>query len=211
MISEEVLDAILASGCSAQQIVEAVKADLRADEAKKVLRRQGNRERQRTRRTRLRAAKDRPVTSVTRDRGDTPLRTSPQESSPSAPKGASVPTEFDRWYQEYPNKVARGHAERAFVRARRLASLEELIEAVRRYAAQTDDRPWKNPATWLNGKCWLDEPPNPVASRSPPPQRRGLAQAADDLLERMREANGTGSNLQDRMLAAPVRDIPPTG
>lgn len=86
MISEEVLDAMLASGCSAQQIVEAVKADLRADEAKKVLRRQGNRERQRTRRTRLRAAKDRPVTSVTRlkpfdgtpqkptiDRGRTPL------------------------------------------------------------------------------------------------------------------------------------------
>ena len=39
--------------------------------------------------------------------------------------------------------------------------LEILIEATKHYAAQMagkDSQYIKHPATWLNGKCWLDEP-----------------------------------------------------
>ena len=76
--------------------------------------------------------------------------------------------EFDNWYQHYPRKVSRGAAEKALARVRREgASLETLIEGAKRYAGQVagqEARYIKHPATWLNGKCWLDEPePQPKA------------------------------------------------
>lgn len=67
--------------------------------------------------------------------------------------------EFAAWWRAYPHKVDKGHAERAFVKARRIADLETLTAGVQRYIR--DKRPtvpWCNPATWLNGKRWLDEP-----------------------------------------------------
>ena len=30
--------------------------------------------------------------------------------------------------------------------------------ALQRYVNKTDDRPWCNPATWLNGERWDDQP-----------------------------------------------------
>jgi hypothetical protein len=76
--------------------------------------------------------------------------------------------EFDVWYREYPIKRSRGAAERAFAAARRLASLDTLLAGVRRYVeTKRPDRDWKYPASWLNGKCWLDEPePMPAAGNS---------------------------------------------
>ena len=76
--------------------------------------------------------------------------------------------EFDNWYQHYPKKVSRGAAERAFGTALRGgASLETLIEGAKRYAGQVagkESRFIKHPATWLNGKCWLDEPDPPAGA-----------------------------------------------
>ena len=71
--------------------------------------------------------------------------------------------EFDNWYQHYPKKVSRGAAEGPFGKARvdGGVGLEILIEATKHYAAQMagkDSQYIKHPATWLNGKCWLDEP-----------------------------------------------------
>ena len=71
--------------------------------------------------------------------------------------------EFDNWYQHYPRKVSRGAAEDPFGKARvdGGVSLEILIEATKHYAAQMagkDSQYIKHPATWLSGKCWLDEP-----------------------------------------------------
>lgn len=104
----------------------------------------------------------------------TPLPNPSNHIPPSPPKGGSSPTDFERWYQHYPHKVGRGQAERAFPKALSLAgSLDTLIAATRAYAAKTDDRPWKNPATWLNGKCWLDAPaPSPTQRSTAPPKRR---------------------------------------
>lgn len=57
-----------------------------------------------------------------------------------------------------------------------------------RYAAQRDDedpRFTKHPATWLQGKCWLDEP-GPAAARPRSKLdviRAGLDLSPDDELE----------------------------
>lgn len=75
---------------------------------------------------------------------------------------------FDEWYSHYPHKVQRGAAEKAFPKALSLASLDELIEGVRRYVANKPaDRPFQNPATWLNGKGWLDAPAQTQPRASP--------------------------------------------
>ena len=70
--------------------------------------------------------------------------------------------QFEEWYQQYPRKVSRGPAEKALRKALGGGvSLETLIEGAKRYAAQiagSESRFIKHPATWLNGKCWLDEP-----------------------------------------------------
>lgn len=65
---------------------------------------------------------------------------------------------FELWWKAFPNKVGKGAAEQAFKKAIRLASIEVLLDGVMRYAAKRDDRPWCNPATWLNQRRWEDEP-----------------------------------------------------
>lgn len=106
-------------------------------------------------------------------------------------------SEFDEWYHLYPHKVQRGAAERAFPRARHSASLDELKAGVRRYvASKPADRAWQNPATWLNGKGWLDDPaPAPQARGSPqqprPPSMADIARAFGE------RANGR-QDIEDR-------------
>jgi hypothetical protein len=78
-------------------------------------------------------------------------------------------SDFEVWYRSYPHKVQRGAAERAWPKARSLASLDELIAGVVRYvASKPADRPYQNPATWLNGKGWLDQPAAPPQARASP-------------------------------------------
>lgn len=90
-------------------------------------------------------------------------------------------SEFAIWYARYPVKRGKAQAERAFFAARKMASLEELLDGVVRYRREKlPDRAWRYPATWLNGKGWLDEPePEPIPQRrsSPgPPQWRDEAE-----------------------------------
>lgn len=92
---------------------------------------------------------------------------------------------FEDWYRAYPHKVQRGAAERAWPKARSLASQSELIEGLRRYVASKPvDRPWQNPATWLNGKGWLDQP-GQVQSRASP--HFPASQTASQLLKARRQ------------------------
>jgi len=87
----------------------------------------------------------------------------------SAPGGASrakaskqgeEPEGFAEFYQAYPRHEGRGQAERAYRAARKIVSAEILLEGAERYAALRKGEPaqyTKHPATWLNGKGWLDE------------------------------------------------------
>lgn len=79
--------------------------------------------------------------------------------------GTPEPSPFERWYAHYPRKVARGAAEKAFPKALKLATLEELIAGAQRYAKQVAGKEVKyicHPSTWLRAQRWLDEEPAPA-------------------------------------------------
>ena len=76
-------------------------------------------------------------------------------------RGSAEPEGFAEWYEGWPHKVGKQAALRAFAKACRLASLPDLIAAEQRYVHdKPPDRPWCNPATWLNEHRWLDQPAN---------------------------------------------------
>ena len=66
--------------------------------------------------------------------------------------------EFAEFYAAYPHKVGKRAAATAFERARRRVPMAEIMAGLTRYAAKTDDRPWCNPATWLNQDRCHDQP-----------------------------------------------------
>lgn len=72
---------------------------------------------------------------------------------------------FDEWYALYPRKTARGNAEKAWAS---LKASEELIDTmISALRVQREQPDWTkdngsfipHPATWLNGKRWMDELP----------------------------------------------------
>lgn len=68
--------------------------------------------------------------------------------------------EFIDWYLEYPRKEAKAAAERAYAKARKTATTEQLLAGAQRYAADPNREAQytKLPATWLNSGCWDDGP-----------------------------------------------------
>jgi len=80
----------------------------------------------------------------------------PQEEPSSI--SSSARGEFDEFWSAYPHKVGKRAAETAFARARKRVSQTELMFGLMAYVSKTDDRPWCNPATWLNQDRWADLP-----------------------------------------------------
>ena len=78
--------------------------------------------------------------------------------------------EFAQWYARYPRKEAKDAAKRAFTKARKSASLPELLSGLDQYnrAMAGKERQYLAlPATWLNAGRWQDEIPTttkPAAS-----------------------------------------------
>jgi hypothetical protein len=183
MIKPEVLDALVLAGCTAQQIAAAVKADQ--------ARSSGAGRQARYRARKASQSDERDVTSVTVT--DTP---SPKkEIPPTPPKEKTTPSqisvsgsardrEFSDFWAIFPNRVGKRDAQRAFDGARQRADLETILSGVRRYAAKTDDRPWCNPATFLNQDRWADDPAAPIATQprsgAPPPTHAEQVNAALD-------------------------------
>lgn len=63
-------------------------------------------------------------------------------------------------YQEYPRKLARGKAIEAIRKALKVATVAELLDAVRAYTAAIADMDSQfvpYPATWFNQQRWLDD------------------------------------------------------
>lgn len=68
--------------------------------------------------------------------------------------------EFDAWYAEYPRHQDKGHARRAYRKARKKADAESLLSGARKARKRYQDTEKQYiplPATWLNGERWLDE------------------------------------------------------
>jgi len=78
---------------------------------------------------------------------------------------------FDAFWDEYPRRVDKKAARRAFDRVikRKEVSFRELIEGVVRYSMERsiqdplarEPQFTKHPATWLNNQSWLNEPRYP--------------------------------------------------
>jgi hypothetical protein len=90
-----------------------------------------------------------------------------EKTTPTVPKDECQG--FAEFYRVYPLHVARGAAERAYRRiiTNGKATEADLLAGAMRYAAAQDGKDptyIKHPATWLNAKCWLDEPA-PAATR----------------------------------------------
>lgn len=80
-------------------------------------------------------------------------------ASETVQKPKAKEAEFGAFYAAFPRHVARGAAETAYWRARKVASAEVLLAGAQAYAAARkgeDEKFTKYPATWLNGKCWMD-------------------------------------------------------
>jgi hypothetical protein len=77
--------------------------------------------------------------------------------------------EFETWWSEYPKKVAKPAALKAWKGAISKTSIEVLLDSVKAYAvknANTEQTYIANPATWLNQERWNDEPEVPKMSES---------------------------------------------
>jgi len=67
---------------------------------------------------------------------------------------------FDDFWSVYPRKVGKRDAERAYVRALKVATSEEILEGAKRYATDPNrlGEFTAHPATWLNRGSWGDQP-----------------------------------------------------
>jgi len=81
---------------------------------------------------------------------------------------------FDLFWETYPHKVSKGQAVKAWDKISPDEELEKKIllalSAQKKYRGEAKSTgefvpPWKYPATWLNGQCWLDEIPSHGALR----------------------------------------------
>jgi uncharacterized protein YdaU (DUF1376 family) len=79
--------------------------------------------------------------------------------SPISKKDKITDSGFEEFWGAYPLKKSRGQAERAYQSARKATDAATLLAGAKRYAADPSRKPefTKHAATWLNGKCWLDE------------------------------------------------------
>lgn len=68
---------------------------------------------------------------------------------------------FVDFWREYPKRVAKAAAERAWAKALQRAEPEDIVAGAIRYRDDSSRRPdyTANPATWLNSDRWLDEEP----------------------------------------------------
>jgi Helix-turn-helix domain len=124
----------------------------------------------------VQSVKSRPDKSVIADRTNLSFQTGqkcppnplnepyeePFEDISSEPTGRKTDgaSGFDAFWQQYPKKVAKGAARKAYVSALNKARPEEILAGAMRYSQErslSDPTFTKHPATWLNKECWADE------------------------------------------------------
>lgn len=104
-----------------------------------------------------------------------PLTLNPLPGEPPCSPSASVSADdgFADFWERYPKKVAKPAAEKAWRKAKPSKQLlADLMAGLERQKASAD---WQkdggrfipHPATWLNGRRWDDELPQPAAQQAP--------------------------------------------
>lgn len=83
------------------------------------------------------------------------------ENTPIIPKG--MVSEFETFYSAYPRKVSKTNAEKAWRKQK--CVLSEVMPALQnQMKLWTDAQFTPHPASWLNGRRWEDETPQPIPS-----------------------------------------------
>jgi len=106
----------------------------------------------------------------------------PEARSHEPKKKDGALTRFVDFWAVCPKKTGKGEAERAWLKALKLADADTLIAAMRAYAdsqSGKDKTFTKTPGPWLDGKHWLDEGIAPCG-HAPPPIDEAKAIAAWD-------------------------------
>lgn len=68
---------------------------------------------------------------------------------------------FSEFWNVYPHRVGKIAAEKAFSKALKSATAEQIIDGVRYYKRTKPDwQSWAYPKTWLSQGRWLDEVPS---------------------------------------------------
>ena len=105
-----------------------------------------------------------------------PLLEPSLETVPAAQSVKQIEADFEVWYAAYPRKKKPADARRAYVKARKVATAEELLLGATALARLVESRRQElkftpYPSSWLNGECWREVPdaePNPFEG---PPMR----------------------------------------
>ncbi len=114
--------------------------------------------------------------------------------------GRAPPGAFERFWELYPHKIGKGAARKSFESALKRVDLETMITGLRRYVGKVDDRPWCNPATWLNQDRWADQPAMALIERSMTSREKAAANWSnalgklDQYAGRATENGGSGGN-----------------
>ncbi|WP_160051185.1 helix-turn-helix domain-containing protein [Nocardiopsis sp. FR26] len=87
----------------------------------------------------------------------------PDPVEPPKP-GSDDDPQWVKFWAAYPNKVSKKRARASFAQALKKVTFDDLMVGLHRYLTE-DYRPLggyvKDPAAWLNGECWADEPQPP--------------------------------------------------
>ena len=192
---------MLASGMPHEAIVDAV-AEMESATPKDIQaerRRAADRERKRLRNS-AESAEKRNSAEVSEALSpfevfpQTPFPKTPNPIPPSPPKGGSSPTDFEAFWEIYPNKVGKADARKKFGRAVRSASIDTIMAGLKRYVAKTDDRPWCNPSTWLHQERWADQPAVAQPRGSPPPRQERPLKGSEFFYEFAEMVDGQAGN-----------------
>lgn len=67
-------------------------------------------------------------------------------------------SEFETFWKQYPRRVGKLAAQKAYRKARQRASAQELLDGIERYRkSKPSYADWCHPATFLNQGRWMDE------------------------------------------------------
>ena len=111
-----------------------------------------------------------PASKVLEQNAGTSLAKTETETETKRKDLSSELDEFDQWYAGYPRKEAKDAAKRAFTKARKSASLQELLSGLEQYARTMKGKERQYialPATWLNAGRWQDEIPHQAVIDGP--------------------------------------------
>lgn len=83
---------------------------------------------------------------------------------------ANADATFERFWDAYPRKEAKGAARKAWATVIKSADPETVIAGAERFrdTPSRESRFTPHPATWLNAERWSDQPSNPDTPRATP-------------------------------------------